>query len=482
MPRSYKRTTTRQTWTESQLAAARHEVACGISVLATAVKYGIPRTSLKRRIAFPTMTMSMGPKEAVFTAEQENELVQHLLDLESRFYGLTQKDVQKLGFELAERNFLPHPFNKVKKMAGRDWLLGFLKRNPKLSFRKPEATSYARARGFNKQAVYAFYNLLEQFLKEGRFAPTQIYLMQTRPESAKSLQKKQKIAALKGKKQVGSISSAERGETTSVMMCMSATGKYVPPFMIFPRARMNEALKGGAPAGTKFRCNASGYMTTEVFLDWFDHFLEYAKPSKETPVLLIIDGHSTDTKNLARAEKARNSFVTVLVLPPHCSNKMQPLDVAFMGPFKKNFSYAADAFLRQHPGVVIGLYDVANLMAQAFVKAASISVAISGFKATGIWPCNCHVFSDESFAPSEVTDQPEVQPVENHDEPASCTVEKSVVESTLEDGLIPGDQAVSDMESSFNVTPKEILPLPKISRSAKPKKRLRSHLTHTAKN
>ena len=175
MPRSYKRTTTRQTWTESQLAAARHEVACGISVLATAVKYGIPRTTLKRRIAFPTMTMSMGPKEAVFTAEQENELVQHLLDLESRFYGLTQKDVQKLGFELAERNFLPHPFNKVKKMAGRDWLLGFLKRNPKLSFRKPEATSYARARGFNKQAVYAFYNLLEQFLKEGRFAPTQIY-------------------------------------------------------------------------------------------------------------------------------------------------------------------------------------------------------------------------------------------------------------------------------------------------------------------
>ena len=115
---------------------------------------------------------------------------------------------------------------------------------------------------------------------------------------------------------MGSISSAERGETTSVMMCMSATGKYVPPFMIFPRARMNEALKRGAPAGTKFRCNASGYMTTEVFLDWFDHFLEYAKPSKETPVLLIIDGHSSHTKNLAFAEKARNSFVTVLVLPP----------------------------------------------------------------------------------------------------------------------------------------------------------------------
>lgn len=175
MPRVYKRKSNRQTWTSTQLAAARHEVDCGMSVNATAAKYQIPRATLIRRIAAPEMAMRMGPKETIFSKEQEQELVQHLLTLENRFYGISRKDIQKLAFELAEKNSIMHPFNKSKRMAGRDWLFGFLKRNPEITFRKPEATSAARARGFNKPAVHAFFDVLENTLKDKRFSPSQIY-------------------------------------------------------------------------------------------------------------------------------------------------------------------------------------------------------------------------------------------------------------------------------------------------------------------
>lgn len=253
------------------------------------------------------------------------------------------------------------------------------------------------------------------------------------------------------------------------MMCMSATGQHLPPFMIFPRARLNEGMKKGAPAGTKFRCNTSGYMTTDVFLEWFDHFLEYTKPCQETPVLLIVDGHSSHTKNFAFVERAQRNFVTVLVLPPHCSNKMQPLDLTFMGPFKTHYANAVEVLLRQNPGRIIGIYDVAELMATAFTKTACTSVAISGFRTSGIWPCNRNVFTDESYAPSEVTDVVELQFAVKPDTKQSNPAIDNTTEAHNEQR--PVNLSDSVLQSAFNIAPLDILPLPRCDKPRNTKRK-----------
>ncbi|XP_062540913.1 uncharacterized protein LOC134208959 [Armigeres subalbatus] len=352
----------------------------------------------------PKKKRGLGSKKTVFTQEQEQELTNHILDLEARFYGVNRKDIRKLAYELAELNGLPHNFNRKTKKAGTFWLLGYLRRNPTVSFRKPEATSAARARGFNKPSVNIFYDILGHHLETNRFQPSRIFNADETGISTVP-PKKLKIAAKKGKKQVGAITSGERGILTTVVMCMSATGQHLPPYVIFPRVRMHDALKRGAPNGTKFNCNPSGYMTCESFLDYFDHFIDQVNPSEKNPALLIIDGHSSHTKNFGFTRKARANFVTVIALPPHCSNKLQPLDVAFMAPFKSYYASASEDFMRRNPGRVIGLYDVSELLGVAFPKAASVAVAENGFRKTGIWPFNRNVFSDEDFAPSEVTDQ-----------------------------------------------------------------------------
>ena len=84
-------------------------------------------------------------------------------------------DVRLLAFELADKHKIKHQFNKKKKIAGRNWMDGFLKRNPNLSFRKPKATSTARARSFNKPTVNSFFDLYQKILEANKFSPSRIY-------------------------------------------------------------------------------------------------------------------------------------------------------------------------------------------------------------------------------------------------------------------------------------------------------------------
>lgn len=136
-------------------------------------------------------------------------------------------------------------------------------------------------------------------------------------------------------------------------MCMSATGHFIPPLIIFPRARMTENLKRGAPPGSIFACNPSGWMTATLFNTWFLNFLQHVSPTASNPVLLILDGHSSHIKNLEFIDRARENHVTVLSLPPHCSHKLQPLDVSFMGPFKTRLSQEIEDYLKNKPGQVV---------------------------------------------------------------------------------------------------------------------------------
>ncbi|XP_062537025.1 tigger transposable element-derived protein 6-like [Armigeres subalbatus] len=334
--------------------------------------------------------------------------------MEQRLFGLTTRDFRSLAFQLAVKNKIKHPFNTESQLAGEDWLHGFRQRHPELCLRIPEATSAARAAGFNRVAVSNFFAILQAVKEAKDFPASRTYNVDE--TSAVTVQtKKSKVLALKGRRQVGCLTSAERGVLTTACVCMSATGYYIPPMLIFPRARLTESLKTGAPPETLFSCNGSGWMTMTDFNTWFNHFLEHSRPTAAAPVLLILDGHVTHTKNIAFLKKAQQNHVTVVSLPPHCSHRMQPLDVSFMAPLKSSFSKAIEAFLRRNPGKVVTDNDASALFGEAYLKTATASVAQSGFKATGIVPFNQFIFTAADFAPSDVTDVPEAmdQPAED---------------------------------------------------------------------
>ncbi|XP_042204018.1 MFS-type transporter clz9-like [Homarus americanus] len=372
MPRKYVRISNRGGWnTEAMQNAISAVKEKKMGVKAASKEFNVPKTTLRRRVKEKNKiatgsTKMLGPLTTVFSNEQEEELVAHILSMEDRFFGLTTRDVRYIAFQAEERNNLDHKFNKTVGLAGKDWLLGFLRRHPQLSIRTPEPTSAARARCFNQTNVDKFFDILS-LVQEGHFFPphrifnvdeTGITTVQTKPT---------KILGQRGKKQIGSLTSAERGVLATAVCCMSAGGQFVP---IFPRVRMKQELKDGAPPGTGFACHPSGWMQLPIFTEWFQHFIAHTKPSVNDPVLLIMDGHMTHIKNLDVINLARDNYVTIVVLPPHCSHRMQPLDVSFMKPLNAYYVGAIETFLRNNPGRLVTIYKISALFGEAYLHAA----------------------------------------------------------------------------------------------------------------
>ena len=331
--------------------------------------------------------------------------MQHILLLESRFYGLTRDSVLRLAYQIAKANKITTRFNESKQKAGKEWLRCFLSRHPEISLRTPEATSLARAAGFNRQRVDSFFQLLEKIVKEENVSSDRIYNMDETGFSA--VQKPQKVFARKGKHQVGSITSCERGRNITFVCCVSASGQYIPPLVIYPRKNLKMELTEGAPPGSVFACQENGWINSDLFMKWFEHFVASVNPSQSRKVLLILDGHSTHTHNIDVIVRARDKGVIMLSLPPHCTHRLQPLDVTLFKPLSTYYSQCIDSWMRANPGLAVAEQKVTQFFGEAYSKAASIGTAITGFKKCGIWPVNPKAIADDEFAPSDVTEKPQ---------------------------------------------------------------------------
>ena len=151
-----------------------------------------------------------------------------------------------------------------------------------------------------------------------------------------------KIVAEKSKRNVGAMTSGERGTNITVVTAVSALGNTVPPMFVFHRKNYKDYFVNNGPPDCIGLGNGSGWVTDIEFNKYMQHFIKHVKPSSEYKVLLILDNHSShlhfETLNLAK-----ENGIVMLSFPPHCSHKLQPLDVLVFGPFKKCLSGAQDA-------------------------------------------------------------------------------------------------------------------------------------------
>ena len=215
-------------------------------ILTVAKKYNVDRMTLKRYMKKykdnPNCGMTSNyQKKFIFNVEREAELAEYLKTCAKMHSGLTYRKVRVLAYQLAVENNISRPKTwDINKIAGNDWLKGYMKRNASLSLRTPEATSLSRATSFNKNNLNDFFANLKTILDREKFNEHDIWNVDETGYT--TVQKPKKIIVPKGQKQVGQLTSAERGQLVTICCAINAAGRSIPLCMIFPRVNFKPMM------------------------------------------------------------------------------------------------------------------------------------------------------------------------------------------------------------------------------------------------
>ncbi|CAH1636479.1 unnamed protein product [Spodoptera littoralis] len=315
----------------------------------------------------------------VFTNDEELMLERYFLKMSKMNYGLTYLQGRKLAYQYAAAlDKCPEKWLD-NKSAGIEWMKNFMKRHPVLSLRKPENTSLSRSTSFNKHNVMMFFDNYERVLQRGNYTPDCIYNLDE--TSIMTVVQAPNVIARTGQKQVGQSVSAER-------------------------ARFHETMLIGAPVGSVGFANSptSGWMTGPLFLKVLQHIKKTTRCTKENKILILLDNHESHC-TIDAINFARENGIELLTFPPHCTHKLQPLDVAVNSPFKAKLAVAQNDWLLNHPGKTITIHDLASIVTPAYNASHTINNITSGFSAPGIYPFSRNKFTDDDFECSEVTNR-----------------------------------------------------------------------------
>ncbi|CAG7724212.1 unnamed protein product, partial [Allacma fusca] len=279
--------------------------------------FGITRSVLQRwkrrdRDTIPK-ELSQGSIKPVFTEDQENTILKFVFELAERFYAMTRKSLAELAFNLAEANQLKHKFKDG--IAGEDWVASFLERHcDVLSPRTGTPLSLIRITEFTKKNVYRFFDQLEDIIARKGYLAEQIYnvdetglsVVASRPPA---------VLARRGVRSVPVLVSVERGQLVTFTCAANAQGRFIPPMFVLPKSSRYVDTTS-APIGSLFFKTSKGWSTTDAFCRWLKHFRIHAAENCRTPILLILDNHSSHISYLAVKYCMENN-IELLTLPPH---------------------------------------------------------------------------------------------------------------------------------------------------------------------
>ncbi|CAC5394085.1 unnamed protein product [Mytilus coruscus] len=312
MARKKKGVTSKQgQWSMAAMKNAILAVRGGMAKKKASVLYNVPRSTLRGRLNMEDIT-APPTKPPILNRTQENILIGYILKMEERGFGLTVIDIRKLAYQMANKLGI-HGFSEEKKSAGYDWWIGFSERHPILSVRKPEGLSAARSSMLNPSVVATYFEKLGSVMESLGVKDKPQQLFNADESGISTVHNPEKIVGKRGKRGLYAKTSGERGENVTVLWCVNAEARVLPPIIIFKGQRVSEALKGNAPPGSEFGCSKSSFIDSDLFDKWFTNiFLKTLPPAR--PVLLILDGHSSYL-NFDTLEKAKQNQIEMFCLP-----------------------------------------------------------------------------------------------------------------------------------------------------------------------
>ncbi|KAL8299266.1 hypothetical protein RB593_009249 [Gaeumannomyces tritici] len=368
-------------YTETEIACALEGVRAGASVKSASKTWGIPRSTLRRRIGGGLPSCRAQAHRQRVDPSQELFLADWVLVQIALGYPPTHGELRYIASRTLEQGGDP-------QALGKRWVARFLARYPILKTQRARRIENARVNGASTEVIRAWWPRLEvpavkAIKPENRYNLDECGLME-------GLGSNGLVLGIRGCKPLQKKAFGTRGWTT-IIECISATGKALDPLVIFKGLSVQkqwfplEDQERFKP--WRFHATQKGWTDDKTGVKWLeDIFLPNTVPA--TPGdrrLLVLDGHGSHATEDFMYLYASNN-VQLVYLPARSSHVLQPLDLAVFNTVKEAYRRHSGFFAAFCTSTVIGKRHFLNCYHKAREEALIPRVIKAGWAATGLWP------------------------------------------------------------------------------------------------
>lgn len=362
----------------------------GANIGKTARLYGLSATTLGRHVKGNVKAKG---GQCVFTPQQEQTIVNHLLKMSDWLVPMKRQDVEDYVQSLLDLSG-----KKVSRFRnnrpGKDWSYGFLKRHDKeLAIRRSKLIS-PRKGLVTEDVVRQFFELLSLQLSGDDAIPPSRIMNYDETNLVNSAGQQYVIFRRSQKNNFQLSKSSKSG--FSVMFAACADGTLMPPYVVYKSKRKNAAAainpkwyEGCPPPLAQYDSSATGWFKMKQFERWFEMIvLPWAAKTPGQQKLVFGDNLSAHFSEKVM-QLCRQHHVSFKCFPANTTHFMQPLDVAVFGPMKKKWKSILEAWKTKTAKSSTPFSRTEfTYRLKELIDVVSPQTILAGFKATGLVPFN----------------------------------------------------------------------------------------------
>lgn len=351
-----------------------------LSMRQASSKYGIPLGTISRKYNDKN-TKKVGGQIALLPIE-ENILVDTILFASDWGYPFEKDDVKylvKSYLDRAGKQLKPFKNN----LPGDNWYHNFIKRHSTvLKTRLGENIKRSRA-AVSRTTINEYFDSLEISLLN---VPSQNIINYDETNFSDD-PGRNKVLVRKSSKHADTIMDSSKS-ATSVMFAVDASGKMLPPYVVYKSSQLWNSWTTGGPEMCRYNRTLSGWFDQSVFEDWFiTVIIPYCR--RLDGVKAIIGDNLASHVSVKIVQLCQKHNIRFIFLPPNSTHLTQPLDVSCFRPMKIAWRKVLKAYKRTQRGPIAK--EIFPRLLKKTLNKLSITQSDnikSGFEATGLYPLN----------------------------------------------------------------------------------------------
>lgn len=197
-------------------------------------------------------------------------------------------------------------------------------------------------------------------------------------------------------------------EFISLLACICANGTALPPALIYKGdsgTLQDTWVEDWEPENEAFfAVTANGWSCDALGLNWLKTVFQRctSKKAGNRRRLLIVDGHSSHV-NMSFIDTCDQLRILLLILPPHSTHRLQPLDVSLFAPLSTHYTNSLNKLMFNSYGIVgMSKRQFWSCFLPAWKASFTEKNIESAFRKTGIFPYNPALVLDVITIPAPI--------------------------------------------------------------------------------